>query len=188
MKLIFKNVTYILFVLLLILLLYFIYYFWPEEIVYSIWTDNVYVIIFLFSIIWWVFFLSSISFYATFLTFIFWWVDLIFLSLIAAFWLTIWDMFFYYFWKKTRVVAYDWKHSQKLKKISKYINKKTDRQVFLFILLYCSFSPLPKDLLWFSLWIIWYNIKKILLPFFMGNLIYNLLISAFSLYWLYLFN
>ncbi len=187
MKNFYKKIFYLLFVLIFLATFIYIYIIWPHYFVEIIWVQNVYILIFFLSIIWWVFFLTAASFYATLATFIIAWIDIFSISIVAAIWLTIGDLFFYFLWKKSRILFKDTNLSKKIKNFSNWILNKSDRSIFIFLILYWSFAPLPNDIPSSWLWIAKYPLNKIILPIFIWNINYNLMIWFLALAWFKLY-
>lgn len=179
-----KKVLYLISFLIFISILTTTYFIWPKNIVTFVWLENIYILTFFLAIIWGVFFLTASSFYASFVTFILGWADLLTLSLISAFWLTIWDSVFYYIGKKSRLIWNESIYKDKIKKFTKWLNNYSYKKVFLFIFFYWGFSPFPKDIvsLWF--WISNYWLKKIIIAIFCGNIMFTLLIWNLAIFWL----
>ena len=177
-----KKTVYLVFLAIFILLLYLVYTIWPAQIVDFIWLENTYLVIFFFAFVWWVFFLTAATFYTTLATFVVWWADLLTLSLISAIWLTIGDFFFYFLGRKAKLFINDSKYKSKVEKFSNWIRAKSDKTIFWFLLLYWSFAPLPNDIPSSWLWIAWYNWKKMILPIFVWNINYNLLIWSLAMF------
>lgn len=175
-----KTKDVVVFSVLLISVIVFIWFlriYSPENIVEFIGVENVYIVTFLFALFGGVSFLTAAYFYATYAIFVLGGFSPWTLAIFAAAGLTIGDLFFYYLGLKGSVFTKNYfSKPENIKKLE-WFERKIEKREFLFIYLYAGFAPFPKDILSFALGIFNRKVKRIVLPLFLGNFTYNVIIG-----------
>ncbi len=145
-----------------------IIYLGPEAIIEKLGIENSYLFIFLFSILDGVSFLTAASFFSI-LVLMSAQLPILPLIIISAFGLTIGDTLYYTLGKNIKELGEESKYAQPVKKLKDWMNKFHPRWRFLFIFLYTSISPFPKDILCLTLGLTDYNFAKAMIPMLLGN-------------------
>ncbi|MFP4401819.1 MAG: VTT domain-containing protein [Candidatus Nanoarchaeia archaeon] len=154
-----------------------------SSIVSQIGINNSYIIIFLIATFGGVSALTSASFYALFVLFLYGGSNYILLSVLSAIGLTIGDAFFYYLGYIGSEITNKTKYSKYFKNIQKYINKYSKWKIFYIITFFQSLPlPLPTDFISASAGIVKYSPKLTLLALGIGNLVHLLIISILLVY------
>ncbi|MDX1629993.1 MAG: hypothetical protein R3345_14895 [Fulvivirga sp.] len=147
----------------------------PEELVDWLGVRNSYLVAFLVSVI------GALSSFTTFSTYpaivtLASGSDIqpVLLGICAGIGLTIGDILFYYLGFTARGVASE-KMKDKLEKILKWVAKKGQVYISIFIFIYIGMTPFPNNLLTGSLAVIGYPLKKVIVPLTLGDIFLPLL-------------
>ncbi|WP_342304883.1 VTT domain-containing protein [Methanolobus sp. ZRKC5] len=148
------------------------------EIVERLGVRNVYIFIFLMSLIGGVSTFTSTTFYTALIAISFGGVNSLWFSLVASAGLTFGDMLFYYLGIKCKKCIKG-KSEVYVSHLTKRMKKLDDRIIMLLIFFY-SLSPLPSDIIAIALAIVGFPFKKMIIPLFMGNFALILMILEIS--------
>lgn len=151
----------VLFVILWSILLF---YYPPAEIVERLGVRNVYIFIFLMSLIGGVSTFTSTTFYTALIAISFGGVNPLVLSLVASAGLTFGDMLFYYMGMKCKKCIKG-KYEVYISRLTKRMEQSDDRVIMLLIFFY-SLTPLPSDVIAIALAIVGFPFKKMIVPLF----------------------
>lgn len=165
-----KILFFFILILFLFTLINIVFFVGPGSIVEFLGVENTYAVIFLIAIFGGVSAFTSTSFYIMFFTFLVGGANPIPLAIIGGAGLTIGDMLFYYLGSKGRDLTQETKYDTYIEKISKMVEKYSTQIVYLFIYLYTSFSPFPKDILSIAFGLLHYNIKILFTAMLFGNI------------------
>ena len=172
-----KNIISIIFILLFIVawtvLLFFVS---PQEIVNFLGVRNGYIFLFLLSIVGGVSTISSTSFYLTLVTLAIGGLDPFILGILVGIGVTAGDTLYYYLGRKGSEIS-GGSFGIKRKRFAEWVKHKPSWLVLVFTFLYCALAPLPTDLIAVMLGLCGYPYRKIILPIFLGNIVYAILIA-----------
>ncbi|MFZ6050745.1 hypothetical protein [Halocola ammonii] len=156
-----------------------LFYFSPREIVEMIGVSNSYLVVFLVAVIGAFSSFTTFSAYPVIVTMAAGKLDPLFIGLVAGIGLAIGDTFFYYFGVSARGVA-----SSKLKNwlsnTLKWLKKKSDLVIQLFIFGYVGFTPFPNNILTGLLALSNYPYRKVALPLILGDLVLPIVAAYLS--------
>lgn len=171
--------SFVVFFVLISFIIFAIFY-GPENIIDSIGVGNSYIVLFLFAVFGGVSFATSFSFFTSFATFYIGGLNFFVLVLIGAVGLSIGDSVFYYLSFKGSDFIENSSYANKIKLLSDFVNNKVNpKYMFLFVLVYAAFIPLPKDILCIVLGISKYSYFKFISAFFIGNILFNFIFLFF---------
>lgn len=158
----------------------FIYIKGPEQVIETIGVHNGYLIVFFASLLGGMATVSIISVYPTIIAFAIGGLNPYILGIIAATGLTIANLFFFYLGVKSRSIASLNSRFDKICcKILHWINKRPKWLIPILIWAYVGLSPLSNNLLTTSGGLIEFPIKKILIPLFIGNITFMIILAYF---------
>jgi len=156
-----------------------LFYFAPKELVEQIGVSNSYLIVFLVAVIGAFSSFTTFSAYPVIVTMAAGKLDPLLLGVVAGIGLAIGDTFFYYFGVSARGVA-----SKKLKNwlsnTLKWLKKKSDHFIQLFIFGYVGFTPFPNNILTGLLALSKYPYRKVALPLILGDLVLPIVAAYLS--------
>lgn len=156
------------------------YFVSPEQIVNAVGVENSYVFMFLIALLWGLSFFSGVPYPAILLTFALGGLDPLLLGVSAAMWVMIGDSTTYFLWRKSDIVFP--KHLQNgIDKIL-WMYDRYPNYIPLLFFIYGVCIPLPNDIITFSAWLKKYSFFKSVLPLWIGNVIFCIVLAYFSVF------
>jgi hypothetical protein len=160
------------------------YWIGPSNIVEIIGENNAYLFIGLFAFYGGISTLTSVSFHAANITLALWWLDPLIITLVTGPWMLVGNCLFYYFWNSIESVL-SGRIKGKIQTFTQFLFRpKIYKRSPFFVFLYVSVSWLPPDLLIFSLALAKYPLKKMLLPLFLGEMLFVFLVTSIAKSWI----
>lgn len=153
----------------------------PAAIIEKIGAKNVYIVTFLFAIFGGVSAFTATTFYATLFTLALGGANPFILAAFSALGVLLGDFVFWFFGVQGRELASE-AIGRPLERFADWLRKKPKLVVQIIIYLYTGFSPLPGDFLMFTLAVLKYRFRDIVLPTLLGNYTLALLVSLSAIY------
>ncbi len=152
----------------------------PQEIIEIIGVKNGYLIIAIFALFGGISAFTSVSFYATLITFTIGGLNPFILALVTAPSLFIGDSVYYYFGHVLNDLLSE-RMIKFIERIKSFILRPKIYKISpIFIYLYVGVSPLPPDILIIALSISKYPYKRMIVPLLLGEITFVLLVSLFA--------
>ena len=148
----------------------------PEDMVNRIGVRNGYIFLFLLSILGGVSTISSTSFYLTLVTLAIGGLNPFILGTFVGIGVTAGDTLYYYLGRKGSEIS-GGSFEEKRQRFISWLKKKPSCVVLIFTFLYCALIPLPTDIIAVALGLCGYPYQKIILPIFLGNIVYAILVA-----------
>ncbi len=166
--------------LIIIAWIVFLYIEGPEQVIETIGVHNGYLIVFFASLIGGIATVSIITVYPTIIAFAIGGLNPYILGIIAATSLTIANLIYFYLGAKSRSIANLHSRFDKICSIIlRWMNKRPEWLIPILIWAYVGLSPFSNNLLTTSGGLIEYPIKKIIIPLFVGNVTFMIILAYF---------
>jgi membrane protein YqaA with SNARE-associated domain len=160
---------FVLIALFIVLWSIFFSFYTPEQIVTMLGVQNVYIFVFLLSIIVGVSVFTTTLFYTSLVAISFGGVSLVWVSLLASIGLLSGDLVVYYF-SKTGSQCVPEKYGGIIVRLIEWTKKYSDNKIILVIFFY-SLTPLPSDAISIFLGVTSFPIRKMVIPLVLGKFI-----------------
>ncbi len=156
-------------------------YFYPPEVVVSyLGVSNSYLVLFLIAVFGGASSFTSTAFYASIVTFSLAGLNMLLIGFIGGLGISIGDSLFFYLGRKGKSV-FSKKHNKNIEKARRWLDDKPRWLVPVIGYFWAGFSPFPNDIYTISVGVLDYEYWKIIIPVFLGNISFLLIVSYLSI-------
>lgn len=147
-----------------------------DDLVMMVGVHNLYLLFFFIAVTTGLSSLTAVTFYATLGSYVQLGLNPIILGIIGGFGMAIGDSIIYWLARQTRDLS-NIRYSKIYKKLYKFIANLSDINVYIFVIFYTSFIPIPNDFLMVALGFLHYKYSRIIPLIILGNIILVTLVA-----------